>query len=161
MCQPRQGGSRQLRLEALQNHPTAFGQDYTEAAARPRKYWEEALTINDDEKAIYLAEQEQQLIGMTGISRVLHKRASHSANVWGVYVRPEWRGNHIAEALIHSCLTWAKEKNVVVVKLGVLANNQSAVRCYERCGFKTYGVEPKGISYDGVFYDGYLMAIEL
>lgn len=154
---------RELRLEALKNHPTAFGQDYAEALSRPQKYWEETLTINNEEKAIFLAEAEhkRELIGMTGISRRLSNKSMHSANIWGVYVKPEWRGNHLAETLIRSCLAWAKEQGVVIVKLGVLANNQSAVRCYERCGFETYGVEPKGLFHENVFYDGYLMAVQL
>jgi len=49
---------RELRLEALQNHPTAFGQDYTEVLSRQQKYWEETLTINNEEEAIFLAEAE-------------------------------------------------------------------------------------------------------
>ncbi len=31
---------RELRLEALKNHPTAFGADYEEYAARPNEYWQ-------------------------------------------------------------------------------------------------------------------------
>ena len=151
---------RQLRLDALQNHPTAFGQDYAEASSRPRSYWEEALTINDEEKAIFLAEHDRQLVGMIGLHRRLSSKSMHSANIWGVYVSPEWRGKHIAGALIRSCREWAKAKGVIVVKLGVLANNQSAIRCYERCGFKAYGVEPKGLLFENVYYDGLLMAIE-
>lgn len=101
---------RQLRLDALQNHPTAFGQDYAEASSRPRSYWEEALTINDEEKAIFLAEHDRRLVGMTGIARRLSSKSMHSANIWGVYVSPEWRGKHIAGALIRSCLEWAKRR---------------------------------------------------
>ena len=152
---------RELRLEALKNHPTAFGQDYTENLLQPQKYWEEKLTVKSEEQALFFAEQNGQLIGMTGIFRRLSKKSMHSASIWGVYVKPEWRGRHISEALAHSCLNWAKQQNVIVVKLGVLTNNFSAIRCYERCGFSTYGTEPKAISYDGVYYDEYLMAIEI
>ncbi len=154
---------RELRLEALQNHPTAFGQDYTEVLSRQQKYWEETLTINNEEEAIFLAEAEHegQLIGMTGILRRLSKKSMHSATIWGVYVKPRWRGNHIAEALIRACLAWAKEHGIVIVKLAVVTNNQSAIRSYERCGFSTYGIEPKVIFHDHQYYDEYLMSIEL
>lgn len=154
---------RELRLEALQNHPIAFGQDYTEALSRPQKYWEERLTINNEEEAIFLAEdeQEEKLIGMTGIYHRLSNKSKHSATIWGVYVRPKWRGNHIAEALIRSCLRWAKEHDVVIAKLAVVTSNQAAIRSYERCGFSTYGVESKVIFYDHQYYDEYLMSVEL
>jgi RimJ/RimL family protein N-acetyltransferase len=46
----------------------------------------------------------------------------------------------------------------VVVKLGVITTNTPAIRCYARCGFTVYGIDPKVIYYDGVFYDELLMA---
>ena len=152
---------RELRLEALKNHPTAFGQDYNEIVLRPRTYWETTLTINSEEQALFITEENKHLIGMTGIYRGMSKKSLHSANIWGVYVKPEWRGHHISESLIQSCLKWAKQHNVVIVKLAVVTNNLSALRCYKRCGFSTYGKEPKAISYDNEYYDEYLMSIEI
>jgi RimJ/RimL family protein N-acetyltransferase len=152
---------RELRLEALKNHPTAFGQDYDENVLRQQTYWENTLTINSEEQALFFAEQSGQLIGMTGIFRRMSKKCLHSADIWGVYVKPEWRGRHISESLIRSCLSWAKQQNIVVVKLGVVTNNPSAIRSYKRCGFTTYGKEPKAISCDGEYYDEYLMSIEI
>jgi len=152
---------RQLRLEALQNHPTAFGQDYVDARSRPEQYWREVLTMDDQERAIFLAEHPETLVGLTGIRRRLDRRTLHSATIWGVYVRPAWRGRRIGETLIRACLDWARERRVVVVKLAVETTNRSAIRCYERCGFSTYGIEPKGLFHDNVFYDGCLMAVQL
>ncbi len=81
--------------------------------------------------------------------------------IWGVYVKPEWRGRHISESLVRSCLEWAREKGLAIVKLAVVTTNQPAIQCYERCGFTIYGTEPKAINYDGKYYDEYLMAIEI
>jgi RimJ/RimL family protein N-acetyltransferase len=152
---------RELRLEALRNHPAAFGQDYSTAVARDQEYWIERLRINEEKEALFFAESDNQLIGMTGIFRNLSNRERHSATIWGVYVKPSWRGKRIAEALVYSCLAWAKEQSVIIVKLAVETNNQSAIRCYERCGFRTYGVEPKAAFYKDKFYDACLMALEL
>jgi RimJ/RimL family protein N-acetyltransferase len=152
---------RQLRLEALQNHPTAFGQDYDEIVLRPLTYWDQTLRINREERNIYLAEHDNELVGMTGIARGLTKKIRHNASIWGVYVRPGWRGRHISEALLQACLDWAKGNQVIVVNLAVVTSNRSAIRVYERCGFCTYGVEPKAIFCDNQFYDEYLMTISL
>ena len=152
---------RALRLEALQNYPSAFGQDYDENLLRPKEYWEKVLTINSEEQALFIAEQNGQLIGMTGIFRSLSRKSFHNATIGGVYVKPEWRGYRISEALIRSCLDWAKQHGVAIVKLAVATNNLQAVSCYERCGFTTYGTEPKAILHDGMYYDEYLMAIEI
>jgi RimJ/RimL family protein N-acetyltransferase len=64
----------------------------------------------------------------------------------------------IGEALIGECLAWARTQGLAVVKLGVVTTNTSAIRCYARCGFTVFGVEPKAIFYDGVYYDELLMA---
>lgn len=149
-------GYRALRLEALQNHPTAFGQSYEDIVARPSSYWVERLQP-DPNLRVFFAEHEGTLIGMTGIVRPGAPKVKHSATVWGVYVNAAWRGQHIAEALIESCLDWAHANEVVIVKLAVVSDNQPAIRCYERCGFKTYGTEPQAIFHDGKYYDEYLM----
>jgi RimJ/RimL family protein N-acetyltransferase len=152
---------RELRLEALKDNPTAFGQDHDENILRPQSYWEKTLTINNEEQALFFAERNGQLLGMTGIYRSLSKKNLHSAGIWGVYVKPDWRGRHISQALIQFCLDWAKQKSVVVVKLAVVTNNLSAIRCYKNCGFTTYGKESKALRLDGIYYDEYLMSCEI
>ncbi len=148
---------RELRLGALLDSPIAFSADYQRNLSHPPKYWEEMLTMHADESTIFLAEYESDLIGTTGIMRGSTPKTRHGATIWGVYVRPEWRGLHIAEELIKSCFGWAKNREIVIVKLGVAAVNKSAVRCYERCGFKIYGTEPRALLHEGTYYDFHMM----
>ena len=152
---------RDLRLEALQDSPTAFSMDYQRSLNYPAKYWEETLTMDDNESAIFFAEHDAHLIAMTGIARGRSPKTRHGADIWGVYVSSSWRGLHIAEELIRSCIDWAKARGVVILRLAVVATNKSAIRCYERCGFRTYGTEPYSLLYEGKFYDEYLMALPL
>ncbi|HEU0294799.1 MAG TPA: GNAT family N-acetyltransferase [Anaerolineales bacterium] len=149
-------GFRELRLHALQEAPTAFSADYDVNFNQPTSYWEGRLTF-DEYRTIFFADFENKLIGMTGIGRRDSPKTRHSAEIYSVYVRPEWRGLHIAEALIEACIQWAKAREVIIVKLGVTSSSTSAVRCYQRCGFTIYGTEPRGIFYDGQYHDGYLM----
>ena len=152
---------RELRLEALQDSPTAFSADYQKNLSEPLKYWEDRLTMHPDEATLFLAEHDHKLIGMTGIARGGSPKTRHAAIVWGVYVKPEWRGLHIAEELIKSCLTWATLRKVIVARLGVEATNKSAIRCYERSGFKIYSTEPRALYYDGKYYDFHHMTMDL
>lgn len=152
---------RELRLQALQDSPIAFTADFQKNLNQPPKYWEDLLTMQPDESTIFLGEFEAGLIAMTGIARGNSPKTRHSAWIWGVYVIPEWRGLRIADEIIHMCLDWAKPKNIVLAKLGVTATNQSAIRCYERCGFRVYGTEPRAVYHEGRYYDEYLMAIDL
>jgi RimJ/RimL family protein N-acetyltransferase len=147
---------RELRLDALQDSPIAFPADDQVYANHPMGFWENRLK-KDENGIIFFAECENQLIGMTGIRRGETSKTKHGATIWGVYVRPQWRGLHIAESLINACLAWAKSNEVNIVKLGVTAASTSAVSCYQRCGFIIYGTEPRSIFYDGQYYDGYLM----
>jgi L-amino acid N-acyltransferase YncA len=77
--------------------------------------------------------------------------------VWGVYVRAAWRGRRVADRLIEACIEWARPHGVRVAKLAVITSNAAAIRCYLRCGFSVYGVEPQVIHVDGVYHDELLM----
>jgi RimJ/RimL family protein N-acetyltransferase len=152
---------RELRLEGLQNSPIAFSADYQKNFNNPTKYWEELLSPHPDESTMFIGEFEERLIAMTGVMRGSSPKTRHSAWIWGVYVTPNWRGLHIAEEIIHTCFDWAKARGVVIAKLGVAAVNRPAIRCYERCGFKVYGTEPRAVLVDGKYYDEYLMSKSL
>jgi ribosomal protein S18 acetylase RimI-like enzyme len=147
---------RELRLEALLDSPTAFSADYQVNLSHPMSFWEGRLT-SDEYGIMFFAEQENTLLGMTGIRKGETPKTKHGAYVWGVYVRPAWRGLHVAKALIEICVHWARARGVVILKLGVMANNQAAIRCYERCGFTVYGTEPRALFYEGQYYDEFLM----
>lgn len=148
---------RELRLEALQNSPIAFSADYQKNFSHPAKYWEDLLSPHLEESTMLIGEHEGQIMAMTGVMRGGSPKTRHSAWIWGVYVTPDWRGLHIAGEIIHTCIDWAKSMNVVIAKLGVAAVNQPAIRCYERCGFKIYGTEPRAVLVDGKYYDEHLM----
>ena len=152
---------RELRIDSLKDSPTAFSADYQKTFNHSMKYWEDTLAIDDNESNIFLAENGNYLIGMTGIARGRSPKTQHGAGIWGVYVRPEWRGLHIAEALIVMCLDWARMRNANIVKLAVVSTNESAVRCYKRCGFTVYGTEPRALLYEGNYYDEFLMSRSL
>jgi len=151
---------RELRLEALQDSPTAFSADHQVNLKQPMSFWENRVTP-DENWMLFLAEHDSQLIGMTGIRRRESPKTRHNAEILSVFVRPKWRGLHIAEALIEASADWAKARDVSILKLGVITVNTSAVRLYERCGFKIYGTEPRDIFYDGKYYDLHLMHRDL
>lgn len=151
---------RALRLESLASHPVAFAADYDRTEAEGADAWAERIQRNEakNEGVICVAAAGASLVGMTGLYRGHWPKTQHSANIWGVYVTTAWRGQGIAKALIKACLDWARARGVTVAKLGVVTSNTPAIRCYARCGFQVYGLEPQVIGYDGVFYDELLMA---
>ena len=151
---------RALRLEALKAHPDAFGADYAESEARPLEHWQaRARPDQTGMQFTFVAESDNMLIGMAGIYRSGDLKSRHSSSIWGVYVREAWRGRRIADALVMACVDWAQSQgDIRIVKLCVVTTNVAAVRCYVRCGFAMYGIEPEAIVWNGVYYDELLMA---
>ncbi len=154
---------RLLRLEALARHPDAFSADVDATAADGPEVWRRLLAdyTSDNKGVISIALANDHLIGMTGLVRGHWPKTRHSATFWGIYVNPDWRGLHVAEAMINECVTWAQLQGVVVVKLGVITTNAPAIRCYARCGFSAYGIEPKVIYYNDVYYDELMMVKQI
>ena len=150
---------RELRLESLAAHPEAFGSDAATAARESVADWAANLAERaaSGEGVTVVAECEGRLVGMARLFRSLRYKTRHSGTLASVYVRPDERGRRVAEKMVATLLAWGRDQGVTVVKLAVVTTNVSAVRCYARCGFSVYGLEPRAIRYDGVFYDELLM----
>jgi ribosomal protein S18 acetylase RimI-like enzyme len=155
---------RELRLEALRLHPVAFTADLAESEAQPPEFWVDRATVGagtDGRQALFVAELDGALVGMAGIY-VDPKRPklAHSATIWGAYVRAAARRRGIGQKLVGACADWGRANDLRIVKLSAV-NDGPARRCYERCGFVTYGVEPMAVQVDARFYDESLMALKL
>jgi len=148
-----------LRLEALVMHPEAFAADVDKTALDGEKVWVERIIEYNNTKsgAIIIARGGDELIGMSGIVRGHWPKTQHSGSLWGVYVKPGWRGYKIGEAIVDGCIDWAIENKLTVITLGVTSSNTSAIRCYAHCGFEAYGIAPKAIFLDGIYYDDIMM----
>ena len=154
---------RELRLQALATEPIAFSADYAANAKDPAGKWVERIETYAADKSglIAVAVADGQVVGMAGMARGHWPKTRHIGELWGVFVKPEWRGLHIAGALLDECAAWARGNGVVILKLGVSIANAPAVLCYTRCGFVVNGTDPKAICVDGVYYDEYWMSREI
>jgi RimJ/RimL family protein N-acetyltransferase len=144
---------RALRLEALTNHPTSFG---TAAEEIDKMDWTKRAA-GDANEAVFIAEYDGQLVGMTGIFRNTRLKDSHFGFIWGVYVRPAHRGCGIAQALVNAAVEWARYAGVAIVKLTVVPES-GARACYERCGFRVTGTDVAALKWDGQYHDEWLMS---
>ncbi len=155
---------RELRLRALRDHPEVYGADYAQSAAQPPEHWQARMRQGapGERGATYLAEAGGALVGMTSLIRDAdHPKDRHAGLIVAVYVAPEWRGLGLADALLASCLDWARQLGLRLVKLAVVTSNTPAIRCYARHGFTVYGIDPEAVGYDGQFYDELLMVRRL
>jgi ribosomal protein S18 acetylase RimI-like enzyme len=145
---------RELRLEGLQNAPTAFGSSYEVESKQTVADFEGWMTRS------YIAGAwlDGALAGAASFYRLDGTKTLHRGNIWGVYVRPGARGHGIARALITHVLAFARTQ-VKQVHLSVVTENESARRLYEALGFTIYGTEPRSLFVDGRYLDEYMMVL--
>lgn len=150
---------KEIRLEALREHPEVFASVYEIEKSDPDEKWLERIANSDGRSSItYIAFVDDIPTGMIGILRGFSPKNEHSSIIWGVYIRPQYRKQDIATRLLEACAVWARERAVRVLKLNVITTNTAAIGCYTRYGFKVYGLEPKALFVDNRYYDELLMA---
>ena len=147
------------RLEALREHPEAYGTDFGEDLRQPESVWIDRVknAINSPEGCIVLADAGEELAGMAGVYRHNRVKIRHEATIWGVYVRPKYRGKKLTERMIAETLNWCRSNEVRIARLTVVTCNGPAIRCYLRCGFSICGVSPEEIRVGDRYYDEMLM----
>ena len=130
-----------------------------------RETWEEELVDVERrlrDSAIFLAEDDGQLVGLLGLDFGNEK----IAHVQSVYVRPEARRRGVANALMAEAAAMSREHGYDHIELDVLTSNHGALAVYERLGFVEYqrrlavplddldvrlGSRPTGESYGRVY----------
>ena len=141
---------RPVRLEALRIHPENFGADHDDEAARPPEWWRSRLENPDG--ALFGAWIDGDLAGIIFMGQERGKKHRHQGSIGMFYVRPQFRGRGVGDALMKAALEEAA-KRVEHVTLTVTASNEGAVRLYKRNGFTTVGRLVASIRVDGVDHD--------
>ena len=101
---------RELRLQALLDSPTNFGQTHEQALAIPDSTWQERAQTNatSEAQAFFVAVDDttERLVGMWGV--LPHNARPGVHLVVGVYVLPEARGTEVARLLNQACVDFAR-----------------------------------------------------
>lgn len=141
-----------LRLEALKSDPTAFGSSYTEEVKLSENEWKKRI------KNALFALLNDKPTGMIVYVFGKKLKIKHIANIYGVYVKKEYRNQGAGKRLVASAISLIKKnKNIIKINLNVNPKQKAAVRLYKRYGFKTIGVLKKDLYVNGKFYDELIM----
>lgn len=109
-------------------------------------------------QVLLVAERDGALVGNLDFHINPRKRLAHGG-VFGMSVHPDWRGRGIGRALLGRFVDWV-ETNPAIEKVGlmVLANNEGAIRLYERFGFTREGRRRDEVKLDdGTYVDDIVM----
>jgi len=147
---------RDIRLEGLVAEPAMFGASFEEDSALGDGDWRAALGRN----FTFGAFEGPALGGVASYSIEGGTKVKHRGHLFGVYVRPQYRGTGVARLLLEALIASART-NVRFLYLQVTQESTRAVRFYERMGFVIYGNDPGGLFVDGTLYQDYLMMLRL
>ncbi|MFD8121717.1 GNAT family N-acetyltransferase [Streptomyces albidoflavus] len=145
--------AKELRLSALRDPaaPIAFLETYERAVAEPDSFWRERTegAAGGTRVRQFVAEGPDGT--WSGTVTVLVEEAGaddafggtvqrRQTHLVAVYVRPEYRGGGVIDALIEAAVAWSwSVADVARARLYVHEENARAERVYRRCGFRPSG----------------------
>jgi GNAT superfamily N-acetyltransferase len=150
---------RALRLRALWEFPQAFTSSHEEDEKVPLEASEKRL--GSPHYKFWGAFEDGELCGMVGLACETRAKNRHKARVVGMYVAHEQMGRGFGAALMSELIDEARRSGLELLVLTVTQGEGSATRLYERCGFKSFGIEPHAIKVDGRAYAKNHMYLEL
>ena len=152
-----------LRLQGLEECPTAFSSSYTEEAGRsPVEIARRVTPAADGSRCVFAAFVDERMAGILAIIRPERAKLRHSAELAGMYVAPEFRRRGLGGALVDRAIAHARSLvGVRQLKLNVIAANLPARTLYKSRGFICVGVEPEAICVDGRYFDEELYILRL
>jgi ribosomal protein S18 acetylase RimI-like enzyme len=151
---------RRLRLEGLQNAPSAFGSSYAEEKKMPMSFFTGRLTSKDI--WIFGAFAKGRLVGILGLLRENRVKRSHHATLVGMYVSTAFRKQGLGAALVDEAIAHAHKLGTIrYIKLSLTGTNEAARSLYLSRGFLTFGLEREALLVDGDYLDEEYMAVKI
>jgi RimJ/RimL family protein N-acetyltransferase len=151
-----------LRLEALETEPRAFSSSAEEHRTMSLAQAAERIQPADGGSFVFGAFDEGRLVGTAGFWRERQPKLRHKGTIWGVYVKPAYRGQGLARALMSAVLARVRTyPDLRQVNLAVASTQASAERLYRSLGFEQFGYERAALSVAGEDIDEYWMALRL
>lgn len=150
-----------LRMLALQSDPWSFVESPEEMQQMPMSEFAARLGKNIEENFIFAAFEGQTPVGMVGFYRELSLKRRHKGWIWGVFVAPVARGRGVAKKLMQATIERARAlPGLDMVLLTMPAEQPAPRRLYESLGFRSFGVEPKGLKIGNEAKDEENMVLE-
>jgi ribosomal protein S18 acetylase RimI-like enzyme len=147
---------REIRLEALNLAPEAFGSTFARESVKPLTWFAARL----EDAAVFGAFAGGNLLGTAGFFRKQGQKEAHKGALWGMYVRPGTRKAGVGKLLAEAVIEHARQR-VELIQLTVVSGNKPARRLYDSLGFSEYGIEKNSLKQDGRYWDEVLMAKSL
>lgn len=101
------------------------------------------------------------LVGSAGVTLIRNRRKMLHRAEFGISILQAYDGLGIGNALTEQCIACAKQAGFLQLELEVVAENEKAIRPYQKHGFVEYGRNPLGFRCgDGNCQELVLMLLE-
>jgi len=122
-----------------------------------REYWRRRLSENTDSVYYLVGIIEGNIVGMAHVATFNRPRRSHAGAI-GISVHADWQGKGVGKELMRAIVNLADNwLNLTRLELEVYADNEVAIRLYERFGFEVEGRLRQHAYRDGQFVDSIVM----
>src|SRR5262245_50616089 len=121
---------RDIRLEALQANPEAFGSTFELENAQPLSWFSDRLSGS----TVLGAFRNAELVAIAGLAVHKGQRKAHKGMLWVMYVRPAARNASVGRRLVEAICNLARQQ-VELIQLTVVQDNEQARSLYTRQGF--------------------------
>lgn len=105
-------------------------------------YYDLKSLIQSPEATLIVAEENNEIIasGYALIKKAEknYYRFKEYVYLGFMYVKPEHRGKGINKVITDELIAWAKSRGINEVRLEVYAQNESAIKAYEKAGFEPH-----------------------
>jgi len=150
-----------LRVLALETNPWSFVDSPEELRAISAEEFAARLRADHAENFIVGAFEHDSAVGMVGCYQEVPLKRRHKAWIWGVFVTPSARGRGIAKSLMRAAIQRAKSITGLEMLLLTVGVGQPVPRkLYESLGFRSFGIEPRGLKIGNESHDEENMVLE-
>lgn len=113
--------------------------------------------INSDNSIIFVAEDENELVGYLGAYGRNQNRIKHTVTI-GIAILQSHVGKGIGTMLFQELESWAKNHNIRRLELTVMENNPSGQALYKKMGFEVEGLKKDSLYINGEYIDDIYMS---
>ncbi|MGE8534126.1 GNAT family N-acetyltransferase [Chryseobacterium sp. D764] len=105
-------------------------------------YYDLKYLIQSPEATVIVAEENDEIVAsgyaLIKKSEKYYNQFEKYSYLGFMYVKPEYRGRGINKVITDELIAWSKSRGISEVRLDVYAQNESAIKAYEKAGFEPH-----------------------
>lgn len=105
-------------------------------------YYDLKFLIQSPDATVIVAEENNEVIAsgyaLIKKSEKYYNQFEEYSYLGFMYVKPEHRGKGINKVITDELISWSKSRGISEVRLDVYAQNESAIKAYEKAGFEPH-----------------------